>query len=523
MSTRALDSFSAYWASCPDVACVLDVAGRILAANSAFVTSAGDLVGAMFVEHAAMESRAEVQGQLDKLRNDETVVSFFTVSYGEQREATLLAWRAWRTDYSDAPIIAAASSAKFRGMGEAHVDDILQAHEIIDTSPMFVVAIDASGKTVFMNSTMLERFGYTRDEVLGNNYMQQFVPEREHALLAEIFANLSAKDKLTLNDNHVLTRDGEERRVQWHGRPIFDRQNRLQYFYGLGIDVTEQRRTQDDLLRSQQRFELHFKQSPLGMIEWDRDFRVTDWNPAAERMFGYSREEALGQYGQDLVVPEPVRPYVADVWQKLLDSRGAVNAYNENVTKDGRTIVCEWSNTTLVNASGEVIGVASLVNDVTDRKKAEESLRERERIQAETIQQLSVPLIDVWEGIIALPIVGSIDETRAVRMTEELLKTIVVNGTRCAILDLTGASTMDVAIANRLGDMVRAVRLVGSECFISGLSPQIARTLVELDMPLSVRTFGTLRAALSHAIGQHTRENPNNLSRGRNQITSGKR
>ncbi len=410
MYTRALDGFSAYWASCPDAACVLDTTGRILAANSTFLSSAGDLVGAMFVEHAAMENRAEVQGQLGKLHNGETVVSFFTISYGEQSEARLFAWRAWRTENSDAPILAVASSAKFKGMGEVHVEEILRAHEIIDTSPMFVVAIDASGQTVFMNSTMLERFGYTRDEVLGKNYMQQFVPEREHALLAEIFAKLSSKDRSTLNDNHVLTRDGEERRVQWHGRPIFDSHDRLQYFYGLGIDVTEQRRTQDDLLRSQQRFELHFKQSPLGMIEWDRDFRVTDWNPAAERIFGYSREEALGRYGQDLVVPEPVRPYVADVWQKLLDSRGAVNAYNENVTKDGRTIVCEWSNTTLVNASGEVIGVASLVNDVTDRKKAEESLRERERIQAETIQQLSVPLIDVWEGIIALPIAESLSD-----------------------------------------------------------------------------------------------------------------
>ena len=115
----------------------------------------------------------------------------------------------------------------------------------------------------------------------------------------------------------------------------------LKYFYGLGIDVTEQQRAQDDLLRSQQRLELHFKRSPLGMIEWDRHFRVTDWNPAAERIFGYTREEAMGRYGQDLVVPESVRPYVAEVWEKLMASRGAVNAFNENLTKDGQTIVCD--------------------------------------------------------------------------------------------------------------------------------------------------------------------------------------
>jgi rsbT co-antagonist protein RsbR len=144
--------------------------------------------------------------------------------------------------------------------------------------------------------------------------------------------------------------------------------------------------------------------------------------------------------------------------------------------------------------------VASLVNDVTDRKKAEDGLRERERAQAETIQQLSVPLIDVWDGVLALPIVGTIDEARAMRMTESLLEAIVQNSTRYAILDMTGATAMDSSIATHLGDMVRATRLVGSECLVSGLGPALARTLAELDVPLSVKTFGSLRAALRHAI-----------------------
>lgn len=383
---------------------------------------------------------------------------------------------------------------------DTHGDAVWRAHQIIDTSPTFVVAIDAAGSTVFMNMTMLQALGYSREEATGKNYAQAFVPQREHALLFGIFQKLTTRDQVTLNENHVVTREGREILVEWHGRPIFDDQGRLQYFYGVGIDVTEQRRTQNALLNSQQRLALHFKQSPLGMIEWDREFRVTDWNPAAERIFGYSREEALGQHGQNLVVPEPVRPYVADVWNQLLESRGAVNAHNENITKDGRTIVCEWSNTTLIDASGEVVGVASLVNDVTDRKKAEEDLRERERAQAETIAQLSVPIIDIWEGILALPIVGSIDEARAMRMTEALLEAIVRMGTRFAILDLTGATAVDATIANHLGDMIRATRLVGSECFVSGLGPEIARKLVEFDIALSVRTFGSLRAALRHAI-----------------------
>jgi rsbT co-antagonist protein RsbR len=454
----------------------------------------------MFSDHAAKESRPHVQARLAELLAGERAISFFATGDGSSGHTIFLSWRAWRTDQTDAPLIAVATSAQFDRLRGTSVEEILRAHQIIDTSPTFIVAIDALGTTVFMNSTMRDAIGCANEEVVGQNYLQQFVPEREHALLGGIFQSLSTSDKTTLNENHIVTREGKERLVEWHGRPIFDKQLRLQYFYGVGIDVTEQRKIHNELLRSQQRLALHFKQSPLGMIEWDREFRVTDWNPAAERIFGYSREEALGQHGQDIVVPDAVRPYVADVWQQLLDSRGAVNAHNENVTKDGRTIVCEWSNTTLVNASGDVIGVASLVNDVTDRKRDEDELRLRERAQAATIEQLSVPVIDLWDGIIALPIVGTIDEARAVRMTEALLNAIVQNGTQFAILDLTGAIATDGSIANHLSDMIRAARLVGSECLVSGLGPALARTLVELDVALSVRTFGALRAALRHAI-----------------------
>ncbi|HRI67132.1 MAG TPA: PAS domain S-box protein [Polyangium sp.] len=517
-----LESFHTYWSSCPNATCVLDTAGRILAANPAFVTLVGNLVGTKFVEHVATDERMEVQTKLNTLLGGASEVSFFAVPLDSRVATQLLAWRAWRTEHSDAPIIAMATSVGLDGQGQAHIDEILRAHQMVDSSPMFVVAIDAMGTMVYMNSTMLTRFGYTREEVIGNNYMKQFVPEREHELLANIFRSLTTTGQVTLNENHVLTKDGEERCIEWHGRPIFNEERRLEYFYGLGIDVTVQRRAQDDLLRSQQRLEWHFKRSPLGMIEWDRQFRVTDWNPAAERIFGYSREEAMGRYGQDLVVPEAVRPYVADVWESLMASRAAVNAVNENVTKDGRTIVCEWSNTTLVDIDGEVTGVVSLVNDVTDRKKEEDNLRERERIQAQTIQQLSVPIIDVWEGVIALPIVGAIDEARAVHMTEELLTVLTTNNTRFAILDLTGATAMDGSIAARLGNMIQAVRLVGSECLISGLGPQLARVLVELDIPLSVRTFGSMRAALNHALRTMPQQKSNVSRKPGPQIKSGK-
>ena len=138
--------------------------------------------------------------------------------------------------------------------------------------------------------------------------------------------------------------------------------------------VAERVRAADALRQSGQRLALHFYQTPLGVIEWDLDFRVTRWNPAAERIFGYTEAEALGQHAA-FIVPASVRPMVDQVWQDLLARQGGQRSTNDNVTKDGRTIVCEWYNTPLVDANGNVVGAASQVEDITDRVRAEREIR----------------------------------------------------------------------------------------------------------------------------------------------------
>jgi rsbT co-antagonist protein RsbR len=117
-----------------------------------------------------------------------------------------------------------------------------------------------------------------------------------------------------------------------------------------------------------------------------------------------------------------------------------------------------------------------------------------------TIEQLSAPVIDLWEGVLALPIMGAVDEARASRMTESLLHAIVQSGASFTVVDLTGVTAMDAATASHITSMVRAAGLVGTQCLISGIRPAMARTLVDLDASLGVETFGTLRAALRRAI-----------------------
>ena len=147
-------------------------------------------------------------------------------------------------------------------------------------------------------------------------------------------------------------------------------------------------RLRETIRESQQRLSLLIQQSPLGVIEWNTDFTVASWNPAAEKIFGYTREEALGRNKVDLIVPETFKPHVKKIWQDLVEQKGGTHSINDNVTKDRRIIICEWFNAPLVNAEGSATGVASLVEDITDRKRAEEALEKSLRDKEVLLKEL---------------------------------------------------------------------------------------------------------------------------------------
>jgi rsbT co-antagonist protein RsbR len=120
--------------------------------------------------------------------------------------------------------------------------------------------------------------------------------------------------------------------------------------------------------------------------------------------------------------------------------------------------------------------------------------------QRETISELQMPVIQVWDRILALPIVGTLDTARTQEINEALLQEIVDTGAEIVIIDLTGAPIVDTAVAKHLLEMVTAARLLGAEVMLVGMAPRIAITLVHLGIDLAgIVTRGTLAQELGLA------------------------
>ena len=122
-------------------------------------------------------------------------------------------------------------------------------------------------------------------------------------------------------------------------------------------------------------------------------------------------------------------------------------------------------------------------------------------VQRAAIRELSTPIIEVWEGVLCLPVVGVLDTTRSAEMTEALLGAIVEKRADCAIIDITGIQVMDTGTADHFLRMARAVRLLGAECLLTGINPAIAQTIIHMGVDLSgVVTHRTMRNALQRYV-----------------------
>ncbi|HEY1013202.1 MAG TPA: PAS domain S-box protein, partial [Herpetosiphonaceae bacterium] len=187
----------------------------------------------------------------------------------------------------------------------------------------------------------------------------------------------------------VVAADGGTLWLRDRAEIVCDAAGRPERLRGMMLDITSQQRAADELHNAMRRLDFHLENSPLAIIEWDREFRVARWAESAERMFGWSAEEVAGKhFGDWEFVFEQDAERVRQVVGEMIRGGGERSVtLNRNHTKDGRVISCEWYSSVMLDERGELLSVLSQVLDVTERERLEAELKATAQANAQLYRE----------------------------------------------------------------------------------------------------------------------------------------
>lgn len=278
------------------------------------------------------------------------------------------------------PCEAAVASSEARPGGDIGPSELAQ---LVDACHAAIVSADRTGTITSWNRSAVELFGYSPDEALGTR-VEMLVPARLRDSFVRAWQQWAASPDTAaahrVVETHALRKDGAEVPIEV-SLVTFARAD-SPVAVAVIRDISAHHALVQQLNDALQRLSFHIERMPLGYIVWDTSFRVAEWNPAAERLFGYRRDEAVGRHAYDLLVPGDARPTVESVWTDLLHGDESSHSINANVRKDGTRLTCEWFNTPLRDATGAVAGVASMVMDVSERDALEQQIRDKQRLES---------------------------------------------------------------------------------------------------------------------------------------------
>lgn len=236
--------------------------------------------------------------------------------------------------------------------------------------------------------------------------------------------------------------------------------------------------------------------APLWLWAVDREGRYT-MSEGRLALFGVKPGELVGVSALEAFRDH--HPDVVDALRRALDGQES-----RTVTSPSPGVELETWYVPLRGSDGQPSGAAGMAMDASDRLRTERELRDQLEVierQSSTIRALATPVIEVWDQVLCLPVIGIVDSARTAEMMQGLLESIVQEQARYAIVDLTGVEVVDTSTADHLIQLFRAARVLGVEGILCGIRPAVAQTVVALGLELgSVRTMRSLRDALKWCI-----------------------
>ena len=271
-----------------------------------------------------------------------------------------------------------------------------QIESLFNDMQSMAAILNCDGTVTFTNNTPLKFRGITTDDVLGKKLWNCPWFDYSSDLQDSIQDNCiqAAAGKKTTLDMQISDAQGQLVWIEFSIHPVADEEGQVVQILAEGHDISQRKKAEEELNASLQHIKLYREQTPLAAIEWNMEFQIDDWNDAASKMFGYTLDEVKGR-GANIIVPDSAKAEVDHVWDSAIHQSGGEININQNITKDGQLILCEWHNRSIVNQAGGVVGMASLVLDVTAEHQAKIALIKKEQEQREILNTLVEGIITV--------------------------------------------------------------------------------------------------------------------------------
>jgi PAS domain S-box-containing protein len=239
--------------------------------------------------------------------------------------------------------------------------------------------------------------------------------------------------------------------------------------------------------------------SDYAIIMLDTKGLVMTWTSASERLKGWKPNEIIGQHFSRFYPPEEVARGKPEDELRIAAQDGRMEDEGWRVRKDGTRF---WANVVITclrsSGSGEIRGFGKITRDLSKQRAAEEQIRKQNQ---EILEMAAVPVVQIWDGIVLVPLIGTLDSQRTQQLMERVLNRVTETNSPVALLDITGVPSVDTQTAQHLIETTAAVRLLGAEVILTGVRPAIAQTLVHLGIDLSnVTTRASLGAGLRMAL-----------------------
>lgn len=445
------------------------------------------------------------------------------------REETPAKQAAANVDASAAPENGAASAADVERAWLA---------AIIDSSEDAIVSKTLEGIITSFNAAAERLYGYRAEEVIGK-HISTIVPEELHPQLQEIDAGLRRGEKVSQLETVRLRKDGTRVEVAVSISPVRDSTGRTVGAANIARDITARRRREAELARRIHQAALgaevgaalaesnvrlpralqHCAEAVVKHLDaafarvWtiERGSDVLELQASAgmyTHLDGAHGRVPVGKFKIGLIAAER-RPHLTNSVvgdprvgdQEWARREGMVAFAGYPLLVEDRLVgvLAMFSRRALPDDTMEALtSVANIIAQGIERRRAEERLAELLREREQTIEEVSTPVVPVLDGVLVVPLIGSLDTERTSRATRAVLQEVTRQGARICILDITGARLVDTHAVANLTNLVQSLKLVGAEGYVTGVGAQAAQTLVGMGLDMhGLRTYRTLAQALA--------------------------